>query len=186
MKKIILNYGLLAGGILAVVMLITTPLWSSGKMDMETGGWVGYISMIVALSAVFFGVRTYRDKETGGVISFGKGFQVGLLITLIASVIYVAVWMLYVNFGGGGDFMEQYYQYSVEQLRQSGKPAADIEQEIAKMAEFKEMYKSPLVQIGITFLEIFPVGLVISLLSAALLMKKEGSEGMRDSKVLGA
>ena len=174
MKKIVRNYGLLAGGILAVVMLITTPLWSSGKMSMEAGGWVGYISMIVALSAVFFGVRTYRDKEAGGTISFGKAFQVGLLITLVASAIYVAVWMLYLNFGGAGDFMEQYYQYSVEQLRQSGKPAADIEQEIAKMAEFKEMYKSPLVQIGITFLEIFPVGLIISLLSAALLRKGGG------------
>lgn len=173
MKKIVLNYGLLAGGILAVVMLITTPLWSSGKMDMETGGWVGYISMIVALSAVFFGVRTYRDKEAGGVISFGKAFQVGLLITLVASAIYVAVWMFYLSFGGGGDFMEQYYQYSVEQLRQSGKPAAEIEQEIAKMAEFKEMYKNPLVKIGITFMEIFPVGLVISLLSAAFLRKNE-------------
>lgn len=177
MKKIVLNYGLLAGGILGVVMAITTPLWTSGKLDMETGGWVGYISMIVALSSIFFGIRTYRDKESGGTISFGKAFQVGLLIALVASVIYVAVWMLYMNFGGGGDFMEQYYQYSVEKLKQSAKPAADIEREIMQMEQFKEMYKSPLVQIGITFLEIFPVGLVISLLSAALLKKNEPGEG---------
>lgn len=172
MKKIILNYGLLSGGILAAVMLITAQLWTSGKMDMGAGEWVGLGSMVIALSTVFFGIRTYRDKEAGGVISFGKAFQVGLLITLIASAIYVAVWMLYTTFGDGGQFMDQYYQYSVEQLQKSGKSAAEIEQEIAKMQEFKEMYKSPLVKIGITFLEIFPVGLLISLLSAALLRRK--------------
>ncbi|NUO01018.1 MAG: DUF4199 domain-containing protein [Saprospiraceae bacterium] len=185
MKKIVLNYGLLAGSVLGGAILISMLFGSDGKMDMKTGEWIGYISMIVALSSIFFGVRAYRDKESGGVISFGKAFQVGILISLVASVIYVAVWMLYVNFGGGGDFMEQYYQYSVEQLKQSGKSAADIEREILQMEQFKEMYKSPLVQIGITFLEIFPVGLIISLLSAVLLKKGSG-KGTQGAQVLDA
>ncbi len=176
MKKIVRNYGLMAGGILAAVMLITAPLYSSGKMSIEAGGWVGYISMIVALSAVFFGVRAYRDNEAGGAISFGKAFQVGILITLVASIIYVAVWMIYSSFGSGNEFMDQYYQYSVEQLQKSGKSAAEIEQEIARMEQFAEMYKNPLVKIGFTFLEIFPVGLIISLLCAALLRKKVSPE----------
>jgi len=175
MKKIVLNYGLLGGAIVAILMLIMAPFWSSGEMSMNTGEWLGYISMIVALSSIFFGVRAYRDKEAGGFISFGKALQVGLLITLVATAIYVTVWMLYSTFGGGADFMEQYFQYSVEQVKQSGKAPADIEKEIAQMEQYKEMYKNPLVQIGITFIEIFPVGLVISLLSAALLMKKGGS-----------
>ena len=39
----------------------------------------------------------------------------------------------------------------------------------AEMAQFGEMYANPLIRMPITFIEIFPVGLVISLIAAALL-----------------
>ena len=104
-------------------------------------------------------------------ISFGKAFQVGILITLVASVIYVAAWMAYSAAGGGEEMMAEYFNSAVEKLRASGSTEAEIEQKIVEMKKFQEMYKNPIAKIGITFLEIFPVGLIISLIAAALLRR---------------
>lgn len=173
MTRTVLTYGLLAGILNTVLMLGTMPLYmKEGQPNFQLGELLGYASMIVAFSMIFFGIRHYRDRQSDGRISFGKAFRTGLLITLVASAVYVTGWMLYASFGPGQDFMDQYYQYSLEQLRSSGRPPEVIEREIAEIEAFKEKYRNPLVRIGVTFLEIFPVGLIISLISAAILRKK--------------
>lgn len=173
MTRTALTYGFIAGILNTVLMLAAMPLYmKDGQMNFQLGELLGYASMIVALSMIFFGVRHYRERQPGGRLSFGKAFQVGLLITLVASAIYVIGWMIYSSLGPGQDFMEQYYQYSVEQIRASEASPEEIDQKIAEMEQFKAMYRRPLVQIGVTFLEIFPVGLIISLVSAALLKRK--------------
>lgn len=172
MTKNVLTFGIIAGVINSVLMLSATPLYTEeGKMDFQIGEIMGYLSMIIALSMIFFGIRSYRDRQLNGKISFGRAFRVGLLITLVASAIYIAGWMIYSNLGPGQDFMDQYFEYSVEQLRESGRPQEVVQREIDEMREFKEWYRNPLVQIGVTFMEIFPVGLVISLISAGLLRR---------------
>lgn len=171
MKKIVLTFGIIGGITITVLMFATMPLWHE-NMDFKTGEILGYISMVVALSTVFFGIKSFRDNQLDGSISFGKSFQVGILITLTASIIYVAGWMIYSHFINP-EFMDRYYTFSIQQLRESGKPATEIESQIKGMEDFKEMYQNPLIQIGITFLEIFPVGLLITLLSSLILMKKK-------------
>ncbi len=127
--------------------------------------------MIIALSAIFVGVKSYRDKELAGSISFGNAFKVGLLMALVASAFYVAGWMVYVN-TAGENFMDMYYEQNIEKVKNSGDSEAEIHAKIADMEKFRELYKNPLVKIGVTFLEIFPVGLLIALISAAVLKKK--------------
>lgn len=170
MRRIVLIFGSISGLVLVLMMFLTMLLMGE-NVDFDSGEWLGYITMIVALSTVFIGIKSYRDKESAGRISFGKAFQVGTLITLVASVFYVAGWMIYLN-TSGSNFMDSYYQHSVEKIKTSGQPEAEISAKIAEMENFKELYKSPLVQIGVTFLEIFPVGLLITLISAAILKKK--------------
>ena len=171
MQRTVWVFGLIAGLIVTVLMLGALALHKD-NMDFKMGEIIGYLSMIIALSMIFFGVRSYRDRYLGGTISFGKAFQTGLLITLVASAIYVTGWMLYANFGPGQEFMDQYFEYTAEQLRQSGKPQEVVDREIARMEQFRESYRNPFVQIGFTFLEIFPVGLIITLISAFLLRKQ--------------
>lgn len=172
MKKTALKYGGIAGAIITVLMLISMLSLEGESPNFKQAEILGYVTMIAALSMIFVGIKTYRDKELDGSINFGKAFQVGLFITLVASVIYVAGWMIYTSTGGAAEFMDQYYEYAIEQLRESGKSQEVIDKKIAEMETYKEMYRNPLVQIGITFLEIFPVGLVISLIAAALLKRK--------------
>lgn len=176
MKKTVLTYGVVSGGIITLLMLISMSFLKGESPNFQRAEIFGYVTMIAALSMIFIGVKTYRDKELEGVINFGKAFQVGLMITLVASIIYVIGWMVYTSTGGAAEFMDQYAEYMVEQLRESGKSQEVIDQKIAEMEKYKDMYRSPIVQIGVTFLEIFPVGLIISLIAAGLLKRKPTAE----------
>ena len=174
MKKIVLTYGLISGGILAA-MFAVTMLYMSGKSDFSNGMLIGYTAMVLAFLAVFFGIRSYREKNGGGTITFGKAFKVGILITLIASACYVISWeIVYFNFIP--DFADKYATYSIDKLRADGASAARIAEEQKKMADFKRLYANPLINIGMTFIEVFPVGLIMTLVSAAILRRKPGQE----------
>jgi hypothetical protein len=90
MKKNILIYGLISGLVVAALMAVNLGMVSkSGNFDNSV--LIGYASMIIAFSLVFVGIKNFRDKYNGGLISFGKAFKVGFFITLIASTIYVIV-----------------------------------------------------------------------------------------------
>lgn len=172
MKKTVLTYGPIAGVIIVLLMSLFIGLMGK-EQDYQMGEILGYASMIVALSTIFVGIRKYRDDELGGMITFGKAFQVGLLITLVASAIYVAAWMFYSAGGGADEMMTAYLDQMVEKMEASGATQAEIDAKVSEMEQFQEMYKNPIVKIGITFLEIFPVGLIISLIAAGLLRKTE-------------
>lgn len=173
MKNVIVKYGVMAGVIEVVIGFgLMSLLAGKAAANSDHSELVGYTTMIVALSLIFFGIKAYRDQNAGGAISFGQGVKVGILITLIASAFYVVGWMLFYHYGSGKEVMDQYWVKTLEDLRNSGQPSEYIEQEIKKMEDFKTTYQQPLVMMGMTFLEIFPVGLLISLIAAALLRRK--------------
>ena len=104
MKSIVLKHGLIASGILAAVFAVTLPLAEKGIVDFDSSEVIGYTAMVVAFLLVFFGIRSYRE-EIGGAISFGKAFQVGILITLVTCAIYVVCWEI-VYWGFMPDFLD--------------------------------------------------------------------------------
>jgi hypothetical protein len=176
MKKLVYKYGLMAGAVQVIVGFgLMALLIGDGSSNIQYGELLGYATMIISLSLIFFGIKAYRDEQADGVITFGKGVQVGLLITLIASAIYVAGWLVYYHLGSGQEMMDAYLEQQIANVESSGKPEAAVAQEIEEMHGFMELYQNPVVMIGITFMEIFPVGLIISLIAAALLRKKNGS-----------
>jgi hypothetical protein len=119
---------------------------------------------------VFFGIRSYRDNAGNGQITFSKAFAVGISITLITCVCYVVTWeILYFNFMH--DFMDKYGAYMVEKLRASGATAAAIQAQVQQVKKYKELYENPLINAAMTFIEPLPVGLAVTLISAAVLRK---------------
>src|SRR4051812_39561689 len=92
LKKIVLTFGLISGAIVAALMAITVPLCMNGHVGFDKSEIIGYSSMVLAFLMVFFGIRSYRDNVGGGTITFGKAFQIGILITLISCVVYVVTW----------------------------------------------------------------------------------------------
>lgn len=172
MKKIVITYGILSGLITGGLMLATMPLFVSGAVKMENGLWIGYTGMVIALSLVFFGIKSFRDNYGGGQITFGRGFLIGLSITLIASVFYVIAWEI--TFARSGEwFMQQWSNGEMDKLKSSDSTEEELKVAKQKWDEFSQLYQNPLIRFGMTLMEIFPVGIVISLLSAALLRKRE-------------
>lgn len=169
MRKIVLTFGLIAGAILSAMMLITLPFHDEIGFDKSL--IVGYTTMVLAFLMVFFGVRSYRDNVAGGSVTFGRAFIVGLMITAVASVCYVATWEL-VYSKLAPDYLDKYAAYSVEKARKSGATDAEIAAKSKEMTEFKEMYKNPLVNIAYTFLEPLPVGILFTLVAAGVLSRK--------------
>lgn len=170
MNKKTLLYGLYAGLILASVLTISTLVYTRSG-DFSGGMVVGYTSMVVAFAFTFVGIKNYRDQAPGGQISFGKAIQVGLWITLIASSMYVMAWLVdYYMFMP--DFMEKYTAHVIFEAKAAGASQAEIDKQLAEMAPYKEMYKNPLFVVLLTYMEVLPVGLVFTLLSAFILKKK--------------
>jgi len=169
MRRYVLIFGSIGGLVLVLMMLLTIPFFDE-TTDYASAEWLGYVTMIIALSTIFAGVKSYRDKELAGRITFGNAFKVGLFIALVASAFYVAGWMAYLS-TAERNVMDSYFEQNIEQVKHSDKSEAEIQAKITEIENFRDLYKNPLVRIGVTFLEIFPVGLLIALISAALLKK---------------
>lgn len=170
MKKTILVYGLISGGISAALMLGSALFMRGDVANFDGAEVFGYASMILSTLFIFLGVRAYREQLDGKLISFGKAFQVGLYITLISCAIYVLTWMILSN-TLMSDFMDKYAAYSLQKLQEAGASATEISQKTAEMEKYKELYKNPLTKAAVTFLEPFPIGLLVTLISAAILRR---------------
>ena len=174
MKQIVIKFGLLSGAILAVLGAIQIVLYKQGVLNFDNGQLAGFASMFLAFLMVFFGIRAYRESEGGGAISFGKAFRVGILISLITCAVYVIAWEI-IYYGFMPDFMDTYSRHMLDKMRAAGESAAVIAKKQAQMAKFAELYKNPLVNVAMTLVEIFPVGLIVTLVSAAILRTKPAS-----------
>lgn len=165
MTNTIFLYGTFAGLIVIGAIIATFGL------NLGHGGvseYLGYLIMIVALSMIFFGVKRYRDREQGGVIKFLPALVIGIGISAVAGVIYVLVWEVYLvatNYA----FMDVYTNALIDAARAKGTTGAALDAMIQELETLKVQYKDPLFRLPMTFLEIFPVGLLISLITAVIL-----------------
>jgi len=172
MRKIVLTFGFIAGGILAATMLVSTAFHD--QIGFTTAGYVvGYASMVLAFLMIFFGIRAHRETS-GGSVTFGQGLKVGLLIMFIGSCCYVATWE-FVYYQFSPDFADKYAAYAIKQARESGASDAKIAAITKEMAQFKEEYNKPLVNIAYTFLEPLPVGVLMSLIAAWSMSRKKST-----------
>ena len=168
-KKTVLTFGLIGGAIMAAMMFATLPFVD--KIGFDKGEIVGYTTMILAFMLVFFGIRSYRENVSDGRITFGRAFAVGILITVVSCVCYVIAWeILYFKFMP--DFADKYGSYEVEKERAAGASQQVIDAKLEQMKSFKAMYDNPFINAAITFVEPFPIGLIVTLISAAFLRKK--------------
>jgi hypothetical protein len=182
MKKTVLTFGLISGAV-AMLLGISTVSFVD-RIGFDKGVIVGYTGIVVSLLLVPFGIRSYRENVGGGNITFGRAFAVGILITLISCICYVVAWeIVYYNFLP--DFAEKYAAYMVEKARASGASQQAIEATVQEMKNMKAMLANPVTNAALTFIEPFPVGLIITLISAAILRKKPRSND-REEKVAPA
>jgi Protein of unknown function (DUF4199) len=168
MKKTVLTFGAISGAVSSVMMLGTLPLLD--RIGFDKGAILGYTVIVASFLPVFFGIRAYRERA-GGPLTFGRGFTVGILITLISCACYVVTWE-FIYFKLRPDFWNEYTVYAVDKARASGATEQDVEKTRREMTAFKTEYDKPLVNAAYTFLEPFPIGLVVTLVSAGILRRR--------------
>lgn len=169
MKKTVLTFGLIAGGILSLMLVITIPFHDA--IGFDRAEVIGYASMVAAFLLIFFGVRSYRDNVAGGSISFGRAFGVGALILVVASLCYVATWqVLYRTVAS--DYMVRYQEHMIAEKRADGATQAEIDAKVADMQRWAKLYQNPAVNVAFTFIEPMPVGLIMTLVTAGVLSRR--------------
>lgn len=168
MTKIVLTFGLLSGAVAAVMMFLTLPF--AERIGFDRAVYVGYTTIVISMLFVYFGVRSYRDNVLGGRMNFSKAFTAGMLITLISSACYVAAWLV-MYYGFMPDFANQYADYLVEQARTQGATQAEIDAAIKQGEQARQWLANPLINAAVSFTEPLPVGVIVTLISAAVLKK---------------
>ncbi|WP_395044971.1 DUF4199 domain-containing protein [Flavobacterium sp.] len=168
MKNIILKNGIIGGTIVSVIMIFVT-LYMKANPDNEPSMIVGFGSMFLAFVFVILGIKQHRDANNNS-ITFGKAFITGILISLVISIIYVIVWLI-IHYNFFPDFMEKYG----EMVLKNTKPE-DIAEKTKEINQMKEWYKSPIMVILLTFMEILPLGIVVSLVGALVLKRKANND----------
>jgi hypothetical protein len=171
----ILSYGALAGLIVGGALFVITVALG-GHPPSAWGMLIGYLTMLVALSLVFVAIKRHRDVALGGVIRFWPAFGLGLGISVVASVLYVVAWEAALAVTGM-DFAGTYADAVIARQKAKGISGEALAKLVADMQRFKADYANPGYRLPMTFTEIFPVGVLVSLVSAAVL---------RNSRVLPA
>jgi hypothetical protein len=174
MKKTVWTFGLISGAILSVMMLVTVPFIDS--IGYDRGEVIGYTTMVLSFLLVYFGIRSYRDTAGGGSVSFRRALAIGVLITAVSSLCYVATWeLLYYKLSP--DFQAKMITAVIEKAKRSGGSPEEIQRQVADAQRYMEAYKNPLLNSAITFLEPLPIGVLIALISAGILRRKRDEGG---------
>lgn len=171
MKKNVFIFGIILGLIMVGHMFyIVSRLYNDP--DLITNDLAGYAAMIVVFSLTFFGTLNYRNKELGGMMTFGKAFQTGALIALVGSTIYVVAWLFY-YYLFVPDFIDQYSNHVMADIARKGATDEELATKAKELARFKKMYQNPVFVILITYSEVLPVGLAIALISSWVLKRSK-------------
>ncbi|HEY6985106.1 MAG TPA: DUF4199 domain-containing protein [Rhodanobacteraceae bacterium] len=166
----ILGYGVVAG-LIAGVPLSVIVIALEGHTPLAWGMVIGYVTMLIALSTVFVAIKRYRDTELGGVIGFWPALGLGIGISVVAGILYALCWEAAIGITHM-DFATTYANTLIDQKKAAGVTGEALAQLTAEMERFKVQYANPLYRLPMTFTEIFPVGVLVSLVSAGLLRNR--------------
>lgn len=165
MNKKTLLFGLVAG-LISSVWLILIPFLDQSEFNYSLGMVYGYAAMLAAFIFIFIGIKHQRDKQNGGTITFKQSFLTGATIAFIASSIYVITWLIDYYF-----FVPDFFDTLCKSMEHMGKSAQEIETAKTELAHYKELYKNPVYNAAFTYLEILPLGLVISVIASFILKR---------------
>lgn len=169
MKSTGIKFGIYSSGVL--VVLFSLQFLFEDAMSYSTSEIYGYVSIILALSFVYFGIRNYRDALNNGLVSFSKALKIGLIITLLASITFGLINLVYTEIINP-DFTNEYYAQSIEKFRET-LSEAEFQLKLKELEAQKDMFSNPLVGFSVMALTVFIIGFIITLISGLLLQRKK-------------
>jgi len=152
MKNTVIKFGFY--GFLLSISLFLSGLYFGKGMDFSTQEVVGYLTMVISLVFVFFGIKHFRDNENNGEITLVKGLLIGILISVFTASGIAIADFIYTSFINP-DFFVDY----VAMMREQGHTEEIPDWGSGFMA-------------FIMFATVLIIGLIISLISALILQRK--------------
>lgn len=171
MQKHILRYGIYAGLLVAAQLLITTILYKNDPA-FEGSMWIGFGSMILAFGFIYVAISNFRKEQPNQAVGFGQAFAIGLGVSAVASLLYLATWAIEYNFVFP-DFMDRYTETMMAKAKAAHASPEELKEKMAQMDSYKKQYKNPLMFSLLTLMEIFPVGLILSLIFAGVMFTRK-------------
>lgn len=165
MRQIALTYGGIAGLLVCLGMFGSFFLLDQSYLFNEM--W-GAAMMIPSFIVVVFGVKKFCDSTQPEVTRFTAGAIVGFAIVGVMSVVYAIGWELYLYLTDYS-FMEQYIMNERILAEERGVQGAELSLLQDQMQTAAEAYANPFFRFGITIMEIFPLGVLVALISVLLL-----------------
>ena len=163
------RFGLILGTILVALPLIFYALGIEKNDVVQKVS--GFLNVAIYAVLVFIGIKTTRDTIGNGFISFGAGFSAGMVISVLGSAISAVGTYLYFTVINPG-IITYIKMKQEEALYEKGLSDAEVE----KIAANMDFFSSPAMMTGFTFLGFMLLGLVVSLICAAIIKKENPAE----------
>lgn len=170
MKQTVFRYGLYAGFLIVLLVALQFFLVIPNT-DYSTAEVTGYLTIVLSMIFIYFGIRHYRDQHNGGTLSFGEGLKVGLLIALIPAAFFGVFDLLYTEWINPA-WKDDYYQYQLQQLKETAEPAL-LDEKIKKLDQQRQSFDSPALLFFLMFATAFVVGAIVTIISALALRKSK-------------
>jgi hypothetical protein len=171
MKQVIWKNGLISGALITTFTLISMYFCYTSE-TMQGNMLLGFTAMFLAFAFIFVGVKNFRDKHNEGVVTFGKAFMVGLYIALISSSMYVIGWMFEYHLVMP-DFMDKYVDYGIQHIDKASLSAEEYDKQVKGLESYRHTYDNKISMALLTYMEILPVGMLMSLIAALVFMRKK-------------
>ncbi len=158
-----MKYGTLLGLVLVIYSLV---LWMAGHALTQSLSYVSYLFLIVGL---YLGIKTFRDNDSGGFISYSRALGVGTTIGLFAGILTGAYTFVLFKFLDPA-LLDQMRLLAEEAMYQSGIPEAQIEAASQMQKKFMQPGILAITTVFGNFLSAFVISLIVS-----IFVKKEAS-----------
>jgi len=169
MKSTVYRYGIYAT--LTIVGLSWGVFFLLKNLGQGLQEVAGYLSILLAMIFIFFGIRHFRDQVNGGYLSFGQGLKIGVLIVLIPAVAFGLFDILYTEVLNPS-WKDDYYSKYIDGLRKS--VAADkLDAAIKKAEKEKEMFSNPVFQFLLMGGTVFIIGFIVAIISSLTLRRNK-------------
>lgn len=178
LRQIALTYGGVAGLIVCFAMFGSFLLLDQSYVFNEL---LGAVMMIPSFIIVVFGVKKFCDSTQPEVTRFTDGAIAGFSIVGVMSVIYAIGWEFYLYLTDY-TFMDQYITNERILAEERGVHGAELALLQDQMQSAAEAYANPFFRFGITIMEIFPLGMLVALISVLLLRNPNLFKRSRSTK----
>lgn len=173
MGKTAFRYGLFGMIVMFIIQVIVFLIFRD-NYNWDVQEVIGYVTIILSLLFVYFGIRHWRDNYHAGSLSFAEGLKLGTLITLFPSVAFGLFSLIEVNVLDP-DFNDKYYAHYIQKVKAST-PPDQLQATLQKLESEKEMFASPFMQFAIMFMIVFLIGIVITVISSLILQRRNSMQ----------